>query len=221
MIEIKVRQLAQLLSGMLSCSISPTQDADGYLTFETNLWADKDGNVREEHELEDAECDLTDAVKELLFSYLCLWSGGNKCDVNGEYSRGILEVVLGVIGKNMGLSLSCVKDLCYDKCIASAEEVCDGRGEDSALEDLVNEMEFVLAHWSKPKTETHQVCERLKAAGVTMEALDDLTHETASSIASDVNNSSLEAQVQYLLDNGVTESHIGNVLGISNELEDE
>ena len=155
MIDIKVQQLTQLLSGLLGCAVTHTRNDDGYLVFGTNLWVDEHGGVREEHELEEhAEYLLTDTAKELLFRYLCLWSGGDKCSVRGEYSRGILEVILGTIGTDLDISLTDVKELCYDKCIAVAEEVCDGRGEDAALEDLVTEIEFILAHGPKATENT-------------------------------------------------------------------
>ena len=51
----------------------------------------------------------------------------------------------------------------------------------------------------------------LKDELITVEAsiaLDDLVHDTASQIASEINNGGTEAQLQYLLDNGWTEEHI-------------
>jgi hypothetical protein len=42
----------------------------------------------------------------------------------------------------------------------------------------------------------------LETAGVECEDLDETVHETAANIAAGVNNSSLQEQVEYLLDEG-------------------
>lgn len=52
------------------------------------------------------------------------------------------------------------------------------------------------------------VVERLTAAGKGSEDLDDLVHDLASGVASDVNNEGLESQVEWLLEHGMTGEQI-------------
>ena len=56
----------------------------------------------------------------------------------------------------------------------------------------------------QPEPEVAAVVERLtdkaEAAGLQPEDLDEVVHELAASVASDVNNSGLEAQIAYLVD---------------------
>lgn len=47
--------------------------------------------------------------------------------------------------------------------------------------------------------------------------LDDLVLETCESIASEVNNQGFEKQIRFLLEKGVTPSHIYNVMGVSTD----
>lgn len=58
-----------------------------------------------------------------------------------------------------------------------------------------------------------EVVERVLALGGEAASLDDLVHETASVTASNINNAGLEAQVEYLLEQGIPEEAIyGEIL---------
>jgi hypothetical protein len=57
-----------------------------------------------------------------------------------------------------------------------------------------------LAEAAVPKEQIERLTDKADAAGLAAEDLDDLVHELASSVASDVNNGGLEEQLMYLVD---------------------
>jgi hypothetical protein len=56
-----------------------------------------------------------------------------------------------------------------------------------------------LAEAAVPKEQIERLTDKADAAGLQPEDLDDLVHEFAASIASDVNNGGLEDQIAYLV----------------------
>jgi hypothetical protein len=90
-----------------------------------------------------------------------------------------------------------------------------------ALQDAVAEAEHIQkAEISSSNQEDKQVADMvafLKKHSMAEADLDGLVHDAFSSMASGVNNTGLEGQVKFLLDQGVAESHIANVLGLDIE----
>ena len=50
-----------------------------------------------------------------------------------------------------------------------------------------------------PQAEVDRLCNRAESAGLEAEDLDNLVHDLASSIASDINNSGMDEQIAYLV----------------------
>lgn len=59
------------------------------------------------------------------------------------------------------------------------------------------------------------IVRKLEAKGLDAEDLDELVHDAASRLATSVNNSGMDEQVRYLLEEGMTEEEILNEMGIS------
>lgn len=53
-----------------------------------------------------------------------------------------------------------------------------------------------------------RIAEKLTNTGVCSDVLDEVIHETFSGMASDINNSGIENQVEFLLGQGYTEEQI-------------
>lgn len=93
-----------------------------------------------------------------------------------------------------------------------------------ALQDAVAEADHIQkAGIPSSNQEGKQVADMmafLKKHSMAEADLDGLVHDTFSSMASGVNNAGLEGQVNFLLEQGVAESHIANVLGLDIEWTD-
>jgi hypothetical protein len=56
---------------------------------------------------------------------------------------------------------------------------------------------------------------KLEKAGLDCEDLDDLVHGAASQIGSAINNSGMDSQIEFLLEQGWTKEHILKELGLT------